>query len=350
MSLIEQEANHLLNKRNVVAVGLGKKWAEGQETNDDALLVFVSNKEDPTRLNKKHMVPKKISGMCTDVVGRTGMIQALELTGRYRPVMGGASCGHIKVTAGTMGCWFKDKDGDVVGLSNNHVLAWENLAKDMSQKGGGHLVVQPGVYDDPNWRSNKIGQLKAYKRLSKKGNFEDSAVALPNDLNLVESEIFHIGQPVGWNDAPKIGDVLQKSGRTTGYTQGKIIATDAVVNVQYSSRLGVLQFKDQILTSGMSAGGDSGSCILDMSNNVVGLLFAGSPTVTVISKIKYPRETYGLKIYNPEPFIEDFSYTLTVDGKKETGSTPSAYIELLNKARHAARAGSKVNLIINYSN
>ena len=40
------------------------------------------------------------------------------------------------------------------------------------------------------------------------------------------------------------------------------------------------RFARQIVTSAMSAGGDSGSLLLDMDNRAVGLLFAGSPTVT----------------------------------------------------------------------
>lgn len=350
MGLIDQEADHLLKKRNVVAVGLGKKWVDGEPTDEDAILVFVSNKVHLSSLGPKDLVPKNISGLVTDVVGRNGQFQALNLRNRQRPIIGGASCGHYKVTAGTMGCWFLDRDNDIVGLSNNHVLAWENLAKDLSAgPTKAHIAFQPGLYDDRNWRENKVGQLKSYRKLAKTGNVEDSAIALPYNNSSILPDIHQIGAPVGWNDNPKVGDKLQKSGRTTGYTTGKVVATDGVVDVQYSRRLGVLRFRDQILASAMSAGGDSGSCVLDMNNNVVGLLFAGSSSITILNRIKYPRETYGLKIYNPEPIIEDFSYSLVIDGVKTDGALYSDYSELLNRARAAARAGSQVSLSVNYS-
>ena len=45
-------------------------------------------------------------------------------------------------------------------------------------------------------------------------------------------------------------------------------------------------FVDQLMAGAMSAGGDSGSAVLSESNNIVGLLFAGSNTSTVINRIQ----------------------------------------------------------------
>lgn len=49
---------------------------------------------------------------------------------RNRPLRLGGSVGHFKVTAGTLGCFVRDRTtGAVLILSNNHVLANENRAK-----------------------------------------------------------------------------------------------------------------------------------------------------------------------------------------------------------------------------
>jgi hypothetical protein len=48
----------------------------------------------------------------------------------------------------------------------------------------------------------------------------------------------------------------------------------------------------------MSAGGDSGSIILDNDMNAVGLLFAGSGKVTLANPIQYVIAEYGLSIVN----------------------------------------------------
>jgi hypothetical protein len=40
------------------------------------------------------------------------------------------------------------------------------------------------------------------------------------------------------------------------------------------------------MAGAMSQGGDSGSAVLDEENNLVGLLFAGSDTTTIINRIQ----------------------------------------------------------------
>jgi hypothetical protein len=75
---------------------------------------------------------------------------------------------------------------------------------------------------------------------------------------------------------------VAKVGRTTGPTQGRIsaIEVDDVV-VEYD--VGEVSFDDQIEiestgAGAFSAGGDSGSLILDEEFRACGLLFAGSET------------------------------------------------------------------------
>ena len=76
---------------------------------------------------------------------------------------------------------------------------------------------------------------------------------------------------------------VKKSGRTTGFTEGIVHTLDATISVGYGTKTAV--FENQILTGDMSDPGDSGSLVVDQSNRAVGLLFAGSTTVTVINPI-----------------------------------------------------------------
>jgi hypothetical protein len=108
-----------------------------------------------------------------------------------------------------------------------------------------------------------------------------------------------------------IGDLnmqVQKCGRTTGYTTGTVIDVDATINVTYEvlTSTGVivrtLTFKNQILTTAMSDAGDSGSLVLDMEKNAVGLLFAGSSTVTVANRIEVVLDVMDLELC-PAPDI-----------------------------------------------
>jgi len=64
---------------------------------------------------------------------------------------------------------------------------------------------------------------------------------------------------------------------------GKIKDASASVKVNYDNQTAL--FRDQILTTNMSQGGDSGSLVLDMKARAVGLLFAGSEQVTILNHI-----------------------------------------------------------------
>jgi hypothetical protein len=56
--------------------------------------------------------------------------------------------------------------------------------------------------------------------------------------------------------------------------------------VSYGSNQ-VATFVDQLLAGGsMSQGGDSGSAVLSTNNRLIGLLFAGSTSTTIINRIQ----------------------------------------------------------------
>lgn len=81
-----------------------------------------------------------------------------------------------------------------------------------------------------------------------------------------------------------LGQKVRKSGRTTGYTEGTITLLNATINVAYGDR--TARFTGQVITTPMSQGGDSGSLIVDgTENKAVGLLFAGSNLSTIFTPI-----------------------------------------------------------------
>ena len=62
-------------------------------------------------------------------------------------------------------------------------------------------------------------------------------------------------------------------------------------------------FRNQILTTNISQGGDSGSLVLDMKKRAVGLLFAGSEAVTVLNPISEVLKLLDVQLYtsvNPD--------------------------------------------------
>ena len=78
---------------------------------------------------------------------------------------------------------------------------------------------------------------------------------------------------------------VKKSGRTTGFTTGTIQQIDVTSTVTHGSNK-TATFVDQLMAGAMSAGGDSGSAVLNDQNELVGLLFAGSNSTTLFNRIQ----------------------------------------------------------------
>lgn len=355
---VEEVRRSFLNKKNVVGIGIGEKWTNGVNTKEPSLLVFVEKKEEGSNLHQYDVIPSAVNGVKTDVVGKSGVFHSHANTTRVRPIQPGYSCGHLQVTAGTIGAFFRDREGSIVGLSNNHVIAATNRGA------RGHAVVQPGIYDKSDWNNNIVGTLKYYRQLVKAGqpsfnaadwtgisgyNLEDAGIFTVNNVNDYITAIPGIGEVNAFRDVVNVGETLQKVGRTTGHTSANVIATGATVVVNYGNGQ-TYEFRDQIITGAMSQGGDSGSVTLDANKNIVGLLFAGSNTVTIHNRIRYPRSSWGLEIVHSMPLVESLTYTVVVDGVTQVNSyTEADFAKALSDARALARTGKSVTVSTNFS-
>ncbi len=196
---------------------------------------------------------------------------------RLRPLEIGGSIGHFKITAGTLGCFVTKRSGGAVRiLSNNHVLANENAARK------GDAIVQPGRFDGGVKGKDSVGKLDAFIRLLRtQTNLVDCALAaLKDGIEFEGTTIRDLGQLAGLGPAALDLDALvEKVGRTTGHTRGRITAFE-LDNVVVGYDIGNLRFDDQIEIEGADAGpfsqgGDSGSLIVDANLRGVALLFAG---------------------------------------------------------------------------
>jgi hypothetical protein len=306
----------IMGKENVVATGVGFKLAGDTLTNEISIIVSVVKKLPLAQLTEASLVPKSFAGMKTDVI-ETGTIVALQdPKQKLRPARPGGSLGHYLITAGTFGCLVK-RGTQVYLLSNNHVLANSNEAK------VGDAIWQPGKYDGGT-SADQIGTLEQFIPIGFPGdpspppptpqpsgcsplaavmkyfqpqpapvakiqinesgnNTVDCALAKPLSPDLVSPDILNIGVPTGVGTAT-LGTPLQKMGRTTSYTTGQITQLDVTVTVDYGGKLGT--FRNQLMAGAMSQGGDSGSAVLDMNKRVVGLLYAGSNTTTILNPIQ----------------------------------------------------------------
>lgn len=322
---IEQD---MLEKDNVVGIAIGNKVVGDQTTSEKCLSVLVSHKLDRDMLDSRSMVDtsKKIDGMTIDVVevgdlfagegsfappvqnfvnedsAFDGPIRqdvsyeiptqafAPSLNVRARPALGGYSVGHYKITAGTIATacydrsdYLSSRPGSFYILSNNHVLANSNAASI------GDPILQPGPYDGGTYPRDMIARLKRYipikfhSGLSRPLNYVDAAIAEGNFRDL-SREIYWIGYVDRTYSVPSVGLPVEKTGRTTGFRTGRITNINATVDVNYGGGR-IARFARQIVTTNISAGGDSGSLVLNRQEGAVGLLFAGSSTRTIVNNI-----------------------------------------------------------------
>ncbi|WP_078595908.1 hypothetical protein [Evansella clarkii] len=312
----QKNEDEILRKENVVAVGIGRKIVDGKLTDRPALITFVKCKKDECDLAEKDIVPATVDGIETDVVeigepvienaenklveeDADTMQRTLpgnELTSRIRPLKGGWSIGHPDITAGTAGAVVFNNDETLPGryyiLSNNHVIANSNAAKE------GDPILQPGAVDGGKRGDDQVAVLSKFipidltpdVPLEEQNNIVDAAIA-EGSLQELDREIYWNGYVKGWvkKEDVEVGTRVKKTGRTTGYTAGTIISVDTTVDVNFG-RGRTARFRDQIFTTNMSEGGDSGSLVTDMENRAVGLLFAGSSEITILNQIENVRE------------------------------------------------------------
>lgn len=323
MQTVEKEPEALFAKQNVVGLGAGNKILERQDFKDTGkpcLTVFVAQKLlDPELIREQDMIPEDFQGIPTDVI-EIGEIFAGDayvpdeeqvlvqeeagieaLTRRIRPAMGGYSVGHYKITAGTIGTCVYDL-GPFPGiprkyyiLSNNHVLANSNNAR------VGDPILQPGPVDGGRFPGDMIARLSRFVPIkfitptTTPINYVDAAIA-EGDFHSLNREIFWIGYVKQVNSRPQVGDLVEKTGRTTNFTTGKILATNAILDVNYGGGR-VARFARQIVASNMSAPGDSGSLVCDIKEGVVGLLFAGSTRATIINNILFVQNLLRIRLH-----------------------------------------------------
>lgn len=220
---------------------------------------------------------------------------------RERPVIAGISGCHAECTACTISGFFQEEE-TLLNLvaSNEHCFGLEGKAKI------GDLLLQPSRLDEGEIPQDVIGKFykhipiqfeiftcpfrrffTTFKRIFTRKGLEMNKVDI--SFGTLEVDFIPKAMSIGFfsgKSLPKIGEQVQKSGRTTGHTMnGKVISTSWTGIVGYSR--GRATFTDCILIEGnnFSAPGDSGSPVFDMKGNLIGILFAGSDSHTVVCKI-----------------------------------------------------------------
>jgi hypothetical protein len=210
--------------------------------------------------------------------------------GRYRPIDGGEAMIMAGVLAsGTLGLTVKS-NGQLYGITNNHVGANEDVEGQPPTAQEGKDWVSPGAHGGGQDPQDAFAKLSKWNRLKPQGtgeNYYDFSMGSIIKANLVEPyKIKEIGQVEGIEDI-ELGQKVMKYGRTTRKTVGRVIAVGVHTDVAYGEQGIPCDFVDQVDIVGdpdpaipFSLPGDSGSAIVSTDGppyKLKALLFAGGP-------------------------------------------------------------------------
>ncbi len=246
----------------------------------------------------------------------------VEITERFYAMAGkpGAGVSHTAkqtppIQLGTSGGWRYDlangyccggtlgalvqKGGTQYILSNYHVFEADIVA------GGNNRVattrddvIQPGLIDVRCKADNAQNVATLVVNSSLPSSNVDAAIAqvIPGMVR-TDGAILEIGTISSQTVAAAIGQLVKKSGRTTGLTRSKVSGLNASVRVAYDNECAgsvafTKTFTGQIIINNKGSrflnSGDSGSLLVeDVATNprAVGLLFAGSSSLAVSNPI-----------------------------------------------------------------
>lgn len=279
-----------------VGIGLGDGTSMAGSPGDPVLEVYTLEPESSGELRARLASVAGVSALADSDFPihavHTGVIDAQPHRMRLRPAPGGISCGHVAITAGTLGCLVRGRSAPRINrlmvLSNNHVLANTNAGP------LGASILQPGPFDGGKHPADQIAVLERFVPINfaaGSANIVDCATgwAWPDrvrrELMYISGGVIRYFRVGATPVAAVLGMPVGKSGRTTQLTNGRVTAVGVTINVNFGGGR-VARFTNQIAvrspSGNFSAGGDSGSLIWtwDARRAPVALLFAGGGGTT----------------------------------------------------------------------
>jgi hypothetical protein len=294
-------------------VDLGYKYTKGKRTAELAVRVHVREKLDRAHLGPAALVPEDLDGVATDVLQAKykphAEVHAPPERTRPAPrIQPGISVGHHRLhQAGTLGAVvYCRRTGQPCLLSAWHVLAVTTQAQT------GDAITQPGPSDGGDASRDVVGRLLRWSREV------DAAIASYNGARLLLTAQLAAdpadGVVLQAARMPRLGEVLVKSGRTTGVTRARVDA-EGRYNIPYLD--GARWMRGFMLVpeaagnpadEEISAFGDSGAVVYDPAGREgVGLLIAGetdaSPTKEQAIAVPLPDVLESLDVSLTAPFL-----------------------------------------------
>ena len=284
----------------VVGFGIGQKLVKASPTGLVAVKVYVRRKI--SHILQEHRVAESIdipgldSPVLTDVE-EIGDIHLHSLRSTVRPLVPGYSVSHHNCQPGTIGCFVQVQgDQGIFLLSSAHVIA--NFGQAMS----GDPVYQAAsgdLQDDEVLETHRIGSVHACMQPSEANGYPNIAeAALARVTVPVQFEVPEIGTIASYSARIKEGMRVRMVGRTSGYSEGRVLDIDFRLRLPYGPGVASRQigFWGLVLCTPYATDGDSGAAVCSSSGALLGLHFAGSPARSVFARIAPAITTLGIDL------------------------------------------------------
>jgi hypothetical protein len=233
-------------------------------------------------------------------------------------LVGGVSGANSNLTgeSGTIGYFCTRRSRlprrkEIYLLSNCHVFA--DLRKSAADEGD--LIMHPSPGEAATGRP--VGALVNFSALKFNGstyepNHVDAALAKlwgPQKHALLIPFVGAVEGHVA-KDEVELGEAARKFGRTTGYTEGRVLSLYLDIWIRYDRTGQSAYFENQILVEPQPphtkfvAPGDSGSLVVDEGRHALGLIFAGTseqqkPAAGADADAAGPTRVEGCGVANP---------------------------------------------------
>jgi hypothetical protein len=305
--------DRLLSFAGVHGVGVGCKFIAGKRTNDLAIAVYVHKKLPLHALSFNEIIPAEIEGIPTDVE-ETPVAECFDDAGRYRPLVGGSQLEYTTTehpgpnttvthfNSGTLGCIARARrTGKNMILTNGHVAAGCGDPSAAISAGLRH-----GQPDDTNDCSccSKCWATVVGTVVDAKIDPDAGLIQIDKCVD-VTPNIREIGPIQGVLNTAQINALGNQRVQMRGAKTGSVkFGTVSPVSMDSNSicresddRPGIVRAYshairvDADVNNMFGQRGDSGSAVLDLSGNLVGLLFAGvvgtgsAPSYGVVARI-----------------------------------------------------------------
>lgn len=295
---------------NFTGVAVGYRRRAGKTTDEPVVTVMVKKKHRPSLISRRRLIPAQVeidgTRCATDVVQAQAVLMSAdatppELPDMFRPLQFGCGVSNLADAtpdAGTLGAFVRDNtDGTIGFLTANHVIADNNTAPLNDP------VFQPAELDDPS--NYRVARLKRFVSIVGGATAVDAAIAqlestvrtlrgfggvempAPStarqavgmvvagdgfgnvwltrmSTTLTQLNVRLLPDDVGVNvesTQPTHLSRLEKVGRTTGYTSGRVLGTGQSVRVNVPGQ-GLVNYTDLIWTQWLGWNGDSGAMVI----------------------------------------------------------------------------------------